>query len=79
MSYPIHNNFNPSPQASFAFNQMFANRAEISPLSSAGNSHFGYVHTLHPNAHNPGWHVTTQVGGLRQGIDISVRDYLNNF
>lgn len=68
--------WNADPKANDAFRQMFSNRAEISPLGQAGNSHFGYVQPLHPDTTNPGWHATTQIPGLKQGMPISIHDPL---
>ena len=72
------NDFNPGPEAAFAFRKMFG-PAEISPIGSVGNSHFGYVQPLNPLAENPGWHVTTEIGGLKQRQPIKVHDFLKDF
>jgi len=56
----MFNTFNPTPQATEAFRQTF-NPIETSPLGQAGSSHFGYCN---PQCANPGFHVTTQVGGF---------------
>ncbi len=75
----MNNEFNPSPEATFAFNQMFNPQPEISPVGGyAGTSHFGYVRPLHPETVNPGWHVTTEIPGLKQGQTISVHDQVND-
>ena len=66
--------FNPGPEAAFAFRQMFGDSPEISPIGQAGNSHFGYVNPINVNTVNPGWHVTTQIPGLKQGRGISIHD-----
>ena len=64
--------FNPSSSAAQTFQNLFG-RSEVSPLGSAGTSHFGYVQPLNVGTHeNAGWHVTTQVPGLRQGLPISI-------
>lgn len=71
--------FAPNPDAAFAFQSMFNDRAEVSPLGCAGTSHFGFVRGLHPDGANPGWHVTTQIGGLNQGLPIGHHDFVNDF
>lgn len=76
-SQPL-NNFNPPPSAYNAFNNMFG-QPEISPLGHKNSgSHFGYVQPLNPLSHNLGWHVTTDIGGLKQGIQIKHHDFLND-
>jgi HSP20 family molecular chaperone IbpA len=72
--------FNPPPNAANAFNHVFGHSAEISPIGGhAGNSHFGFVNPMNVHARDPGYHVTTEVPGMRQGVPIPIRDYLSNF
>lgn len=74
-----NNDFNPSADAAYAFRQIFG-PDEISPIGGyAGNSHFGYVPPLNPLANDPGWHVTTEVPGLKQGQTIPIRNFLSDF
>jgi len=73
-----NNNFNPNNNASNAFNNMFG-PAEQSPIGGyAGNSHFGYVQPLNPLSQNPGWHVTTEVPGMKQDFPISIHNNLSD-
>ena len=70
--------WNPDPFATQAFGNMFG-PAEVSPLGPCGNSHFGYVNPLNVNAVDPGWHVTTDVPGLKLGEPIRTHTYLDDF
>ena len=69
--------FAPEPPGTQAFQNMFGKSAEFSPLGNAGASHFGFVNPCSVHAENPGWHVATQVGGLRQGVPIVIHDFLD--
>ena len=71
--------FAPKPEHMHHASQIFG-PAEISPVGGyAGNSHFGYVNPAHPSAVNPGWHVTTEIPGLKQGMKISIHDHIKDF
>ena len=71
--------FNPSEKAAVAFSSMFGDNAETSPIGGyAGCSHIGYVNPVNVNSVNPGFHVTTEVPGLKQGQTIAIHDYINN-
>jgi len=71
--------FNPSEKATESFRSMFGDDAETSPVGgNAGNSHFGFVNPANMNAVNPGWHVTTDVPGLKQGETIAIHNFVND-
>ena len=71
--------FNPGPKAIESFRNMFGDNAEQSPVGGhAGYSHFGFVNPVNVNSQNPGWHVTTEVPGLKQGQTIPIHDFVNN-
>ena len=75
----MSDNFDLTQEASQAFNNMFG-QAEQSPIGGyAGKSHFGYVQPLNPLSNDPGWHVSTEVPGLKQGDPVVIRDFLSDF
>ena len=71
--------FNPRPKACEAFSGMFGDKAETSPVGGyAGSSHFGFVNLANVNGINSGWHVTTEIPGLKQGQTIAAHDFVDN-
>ena len=61
--------FDPPKPAYDAFDSMFGQADEITPLGRAGNSHFGYVRP------DDAWHISTQIGGFgeREGLDNGLK------